>query len=303
LIGVFITLVNLVALFILAQAKKMIIQIKILSMNLAVTDLLTGVAVLGDSFLSPVLPENVCRPLLYLYCLGVLVSFLTVTGMVLDRFYAMFFPFKYHNFLEKKTCLFIVALLWICGCLLSVVNFYDGFQIYDIQEIEVCIAYVMVGKTGLTIVTVLFCIFMAMNVVLYILMFRKMFKLSNAVHIADALNRRKHFQNQAKTLMNLSAITATFMVLYTPLIVMNLVDIFNRNPAMKTTILNLQSRFGALVLLNSFINPFLFVWRFMECRYTFLIIICYCNKTRRDHYCDLRKTHCVSFLDVPKTRS
>jgi hypothetical protein len=189
LIGVFIMLVNLVALFILTRTKKMRIQIKILSMNLAVTDLWTGVAVLGDSFLSPVLPESLCRPLLYLYCLGVVVSFLTITGMVFDRFYALFFPFKYHHDLEKKACLFIIAFLWLCGCLLTAVNFYDGFQIYDIQELEVCAAYIMVGKTGLTIVTVLFCIFIAVNIILYILMFKKMFKLSNSVHTADSLNR------------------------------------------------------------------------------------------------------------------
>ncbi|XP_048755531.1 melanocortin receptor 3-like [Ostrea edulis] len=303
LIGVLITLVNLLALFILAQIKKMSLQIKMLSMNLAVTDLLTGVAVLGDSCLSPILPESLCRPLMYLYCLGVVVSFLNITGMLFDRFCALFFPFKYHNFLEKKTCLFIIASLWFCGCLLTVVNFHDGFRIYDIQDLQVCASYIMVGKTGLAIVTFLFCIFMILNIVLYILMFMKMYKLSYSVHTADSLNRQRHFKSQAKILINLSAITGAFMVLYTPMIVMSMIDIFDKNPAMKKTILMLQSRFGVLVLLNSFVNPFLFVWRFLECRYTFLLMVCYCNKTKREYYRDFKKTQCVSFLDVPMRSS
>jgi hypothetical protein len=303
LIGILIMLVNLVALFILAQTKKMSLHIKMLSMNLAATDLLTGVAVLGDSCLSPILPESLCRPLMYLYCLSVVVSFLNITGMLVDRFCALFFPFKYHNFLEKKTCLIIIGSIWFCGCLLTVVNFYDGFQIYDVQELEICASYIVVGKTGLAIVTVTFCLLMIVNIVLYILMFKKMFKLSNSVHTADTLNRYRNFQNQAKTVINLSAITVCFMVLYTPMIVLSMIDIFDKNPTMKKTILILQSRFGVLVLLNSFINPFLFVWRFMECRYTFLIMICYCSKKKRDHYRDVRKTHCVSFLDVPSTNT
>jgi hypothetical protein len=301
LIGVSITIVNIVALLLLAQTKKMNVQIKLLSMNLAVTDLLTGIVILGDSCISPILPESLCRTLMYCYCLVVVVSFLNITGMLIDRFCALFSPFKYHNFLKKKTYVFIILSFWLCGCLLTVVHFYDGFRVYDSQELALCSGYIIVGKTGLTIVTVMFCLFMVVNIVLYILMFMKIFKLSNAVCAADSLNRQRQFKTQAKVLMNLSAITGSFMILYTPMIVMNMFAIFHEDPEMKRTILTLQNVAGFFTLLNSFINPFLFVWRFTECRYTLLLMICYCSKTKRENYRNIRKRHGVSFLEVPNT--
>lgn len=299
LLGTVIILLNLLALLILAQCQKMNFQIKVMTMNLALTDLLTGVAILLDSFLSPVLPEYLCRPLMYLYCIGVVVSFMTITGLLLDRFVAIFFPFRYQTIVlhEKKFSFAVVLLLWVAGVFLSAVNYIDGFKIYGSVRTAVCAAYIMTGRAGLATVTMIFCFLLISNGFLYMLMFMKISKLSKAVHPSDNLRSCYLYRTQTRVLFKLSAITVSFMLLYIPLIVLNTIVVFNNNLA--RMLLTWQSLAGCLILLNSFVNPFLFVLRFTECRYTFLSIVCFACKSQREKYQNLKKRFVVSFLEEP----
>ncbi|XP_056001615.1 melanocyte-stimulating hormone receptor-like [Ostrea edulis] len=296
LIGLTIFIVNLSAIFILVKSKTMNQHIRLMSVNLAFTDMMTGVAILVDSFLPLMLEEGLCRFLLYLYCIGVTVSFLTITGMLLDRFLALFYPFRYHTVIEKDRRPSIIFGLWMTGLLLTVVNFNDGFQAYEFQQFVACASYITVGRTGLTIVTVVFCFLIALDMVLYGLMLIKIHKISNSIACLETLTREKQFRSHARILIKLSTILGCFTFLYTPMIVLNIIDVSNTSPVLKKRILTWQSFTGFLILLNSLINPFLFVWRYTECRYTFLMIICHCSKHRREKYSTLKKQHFVSFL-------
>ncbi|XP_062601018.1 beta-2 adrenergic receptor-like [Saccostrea cucullata] len=289
LIGLIIALINLAAILILAQCKRMNHQIRLMSINLAVTDLMTGVAILIDAFLPTMLEEGLCRFLMYFYCIGVVVSFLTITGMLVDRFVALYFPFGYLVLLGKERSLGIILGIWFTGLILTAVNFFDGFQAYQYQDFVICAQYTVRGKTGLLTVTAIFCFLIVVDVVLYMLMFIKMYKISGATSGLETLTREKQFKYQARILIKLSAILGCFMLLYTPMIIINIIDIINTDPSNKRVILTWQSFAGLLVLLNSFINPFLYVWRYTECRYTFLMIICCCNKNRREKYRKLKK--------------
>lgn len=125
----------------------------------------------------------------------------------------------------------------------------------------------------------------------------KISKLSKAVHPSDNLRSYYLYRTQTRVLFKLSAITVSFMLLYIPLIVLNTIVVFNNNLA--RTLLTWQSLAGCLILLNAFLNPFLFVLRFTECRYTFLSIVCFACKTQRVKYQNLKKRFVVSFLEEP----
>lgn len=291
-IGLLISLINLLAIVILFQCKKMNIHIRLLSMNLAFTDLMTGLAILVDSFLSPILPEGLCRLVLYLYCIGVVISFLTINAMLIDRLVALYFPFKYHNLLTREKCPVFIFVIWITGSVLTVVNYHDGFSIYETKDLTFCINAFVVGKTGLTIVTVFFCISLIIDLLFYLLMF---IKIRGMTCPTQDGHPQRPFRQQVKILMKLLTITGTFMVLYTPQIVLNVI-VLTSTSSLQKTVLNFQGLAGFLILFNSFINPFLYVWRFTECRYTLLIVVCYCNKARRQKYGNLKKQFYVSFL-------
>ncbi|XP_065939449.1 melanocortin receptor 5-like [Magallana gigas] len=258
--GMTIVSLNLLALLILAQTKRMNFQIKVMTMNLAVTDFLTGIAIVLDSFLSLALPEYLCRPLMYLYCIGVVVSFMTITGLLLDRVFAIFHPFRYQRFAshEKKFSSVVLVTLWIAGGFLSAVNYIDGFKIYNT-------AYVAI------------------------------YRLSRSVYPNDELRSIHLYKKHTSILFKLSAITVSFMLLYTPMIVLNGIAVLNNDLA--KSLQGWQRFAGLLILLNSFINPFLFVLRFTECRYTFLSIVCFACKSQREKYKNLKKQFGVSFLD------
>ncbi|XP_061187007.1 sphingosine 1-phosphate receptor 1-like [Saccostrea echinata] len=291
-------LVNFLALIILARCQKMNIQIKAMTMNLALVDLMTGVAILLDSFLSPVLPESICRPLTYLYCIGVIVSFATITGLLLDRFLAIYYPYRYQkvHLHEKQCSVIVISGTWIVGIILSVLNYVDGFLIYKTQRTALCVSYVMTGKIGLAIVTMVFCFLLVFNMFLYLLMFIKIYRLSRSAYPKNTM-KGNLYSNQARVLIKLSAIIGSFMLLYTPLIVINVIVVVVDNN-MAETLLTWQSFAGFLILLNSFLNPFLYVWRFTECRYTFLSMVCCCWKSRKEKYENLKKKFFVSFLQA-----
>jgi hypothetical protein len=185
--------------------------------------------------------------------------------------------------------------IWITGSILTILNYYDGFSLYQMKDMAFCVNAFMVGNTGLTINTVNFCISLIIDLLLYILMFAKIRGMTHPAQDGHQL-RQRSYQQQARILMKLSAITGSFIFLYTPQIVLNVIWLLC-DPSLQKTILTLQSLAGFLILFNSFINPFLYVWRFTECRYTLLMIICFCNKTRQEKYRNLRKQFYVSFLD------
>lgn len=130
---------------------------------------------------------------------------------------------------------------------------------------------------------------------LYMLMFIKIYRLSRSIFPNDELRSIHLYKKHTRILFKLSAITVSFMLLYTPMIVLNVIVVFNNDLAI--SVLGWQRFAGLLVLLNSFINPFLFVLRFTECRYTFLAIVCFACKAQREKYQNLKKQFGVSFLN------
>lgn len=297
LTGLLISATNTLALIILFKCKKMNYQIKLMSTNLAVTDLVAGLTILGDSVLAPALPEGLCRPLLYLYSLSVIASFLTITGMLVDRFVSLYYPFQYNYFFRRERWPAILAGIWLAGIVLTLVNYYDGFAVYEVRSTFICANSVMVGKSGLAIVTVIFCLLVIVNSLLYLFMYIKIYKMSQLTIIFPY--QQRSLKSHSKILFKLSAITGSFMCLYLPQILLNVVGLFiTAAPSMQRTFLTMQSFAGFLILFNSFINPFLYVWWFTECRYTFLMMVCRCNKKRWKQYENYKKQFYVSFLDV-----
>lgn len=141
----------------------------------------------------------------------------------------------------------------------------------------------------------LFSSFIILNLCLYMLMFNKIYRLSRSVYPNDELRSIHLYKKHTSILFKLSAITVSFMLLYTPMILLNGIAVFNNDLA--KSLQGWQRFAGLLILLNSFINPFLFVLRFTECRYIFLSIVCFACKSQREKYQNLKKQFGVSFLD------
>lgn len=247
----------------------------------------------------PVLPEGLCRTLLYMYSVSVIVSFQTITGMLCDRFLALYFPFKYDYYFTREKWNGLVVSIWVLGILLAIINYHDGFGIFENRDAAICINAVMVGKTGLTIVTLIFCVSIIVDIFLYLFMFIKLHQMSRATK--NSAYQCGSFRSQATVLIKLSAIIGSFMVLYLPQILLNVVGLLTTSPSTQKTILTVQSFTGFFILLNSFLNPFLYVWNYTECRYTFLTLVCYCNKKRRDQYKNQKKQFFVSFLQLTRS--
>lgn len=149
-------------------------------MNLVLMDLLIGVVIFLDFFLSLVFFEYLCWFLMYLYCIGVVVFFMIIMGLLVDCFVVIFY-------FEKKFFFVVVIFLWVVGVFLLVVNFIDGFKIYGLVWMVVCVFYIMMGRVGLVMVIMVFCFLFVLNVFFYMLMFMKIFKFFKVVYFSDNL--------------------------------------------------------------------------------------------------------------------
>lgn len=299
-LGVFLTTINVFALGVLSSCRKMMVQIRLMAINLSCTDLLAGVLLIADTYLPVNISLISCRTLLVFWDMAVVVSYCTTTVLSVDPYISMTFPLRYHALMNKTRIKVMMGLTWVVGFIFHFVRYADEFQTYT-----VCIPNLYhQGKFSRKIDVTVFAASILINVILNIVMFRRIIKISRVSRINPLdQNVRKTMEN-IRIFTRVLVITGTFLFLYTPVVILNLIISYSNDKKFALSLTGWVSLAGMLCVLNSFANPFLYAWRFRECRYQFLIALCYCSKKRREHYKSMKKksyiTYNISSRDVPE---
>lgn len=122
-VGVVMLLEIMISIILLWKSTRLLFQIRNLSLNLAISDFLTGF------FLA--LPNTLfyekyqCDIKKYPCFLFVNVSLLIVTMMNLDRCFVFAFAMRYYSFITKNIIMIVCALAWIFGIFLTYGMFFD----------------------------------------------------------------------------------------------------------------------------------------------------------------------------------
>lgn len=262
---------NFVSIIILRRCTKLLFQIRSLSLNLAISDFVTGfILALPNSVL--ITPFQ-CDFKKYLSFLCINVSLLIITMMNLDRYFAFAYAMRYYSFITKK----LISRLCIGAWMLSFLLTYGMFFRYDSNFVLTCEVIVNCPKNEIN--TTFKCTLLSLGILNFVIFgyfLREIRKRSFQVHFNKAVN---FSEKQSRTVRKVSLIVGLFLVGFFPFITIITFPIFNLKEGFGKSIYLLTA---FLLLLNSAINPVMYVWRFQEARYHFKKLLCFWNKTMVD---------------------
>lgn len=276
-----IVFLNSFAAIILKRSKKLPYQIAIMSMNLCICDLITGVLLLIPShwfyqvfgcYLKKYLVMTVCYT-----------AFLIVTLININLCCSCLFTFHYERLVSPRRIRICCAVSWLFGFLLAYMLYYTG----DPSKVGIACTKYKTGQENGTSSYIVFGILIFDYAMYGYLTYvtRKSRRVSPQINeIQPNLTCRKNFSK-------LSILTTTFFVLQSPTIIyFTLLLIFNfpRNQEVEICFLVIR-------LLNCIINPFLYVGRFQECKYQLKLLVTVCNKNRNEEIHAERRQYFASY--------
>lgn len=287
-IGAIICVVNLLTIIILLRSDRLIYQIRILSINLAITNFVTGLTL---SFPHAVFGS--CRLKKYFSEPFIQVSLLTVTMFNVDRCLAMKYAYNYYNIMTKRVFVVICVIFWIMGFIISYWTFYDPSH-----PLGISCWYIALYETPSSLVRETAVYFRVLLILL---------NLFSYIHMAHVVNKRVNVtaefgnadkREQINIIKKLSVITGFFLLCVTPLVLMHIIPNIDYE---NNTVRMVLSVLGLLYIFNSAINPILYVWRFTEVRFQFKRLLFFWSTTRlnllkieRNNYFG---TYCIDRID------
>lgn len=276
-VGLFILIENIFTFIVLLRCQKILLQIRILSITLCTTDLLTGLNFSIPDFFHEEYFQ--CRLKKYPQTFLATMSILTVSMINADRCLAFYYGINYYIRVTPKRVKMAVVFMWIICIVNSYLTFYDEQSSYGIccsvMEFTPNNTINFVGKS--TNVIILFS-----NIFFY-------------SYIVSSIKSRE----QKAVVGKLTIITGCVLVSCGPGMLVFLLfpmdKVENRRYFLYT---------GLLVLLNSIINPCLYVWRFREARYQCRKIVCFWNRKMLQQDDNNRKqSHATYRINVTSVHS
>lgn len=257
--GIIITLENIISCSILYRCTRVNYQIRILSINLCLSDLIAGIS-LCFPIEAYTFGQN-CGFKKYFNTTFVTISLLTVTMMDIDRCLAIHFGIQYYNYISRRLLTIVCICFWFVSLLIGYMMYFDFDGQYGIH----CEPIYHSPKNAITIcastfllVSILSNIFMFLFLVLKV---RRGYHQRKDVNFSAQMSMR--FTEQAMVIKKLMAITGCFIFCATPYIITTFPVLDYNTPVRK----KIHIITAVTLLANSAINPILYVWRFREARY------------------------------------
>ncbi|XP_022307973.2 uncharacterized protein LOC111113973 [Crassostrea virginica] len=262
--GLLITIVNLFSFVALYRCFRLCFQIRILAINLCLSDLFTGTSLV-------VPPQfyyyNNCVYKKYLTSTFMVVSSFTVTMMNLDRCLAIRYGIRYYIYMNKKVLISLCASFWVLSIPLVYLLYFNMETSLGIS----CRPILYVAKNSVTITV---SAILLANIVSNLFMFVFLVLTLRMSAGRSPYTKDKRYAEQARVIRKLLVITGCFTVCSLPYIITIFPILDNDDPQFwtvhKVTVLIFTS--------NSFINPLLYVWRLREARYQAKRLLCCWNR-------------------------
>lgn len=131
-IGSLVIIENVLAIIILYRCTRLNFQIRLLSLNLTLTDLLTGI-MLSMPLQTLRFGEENCEFKKYTSFLFLNTSLLTVTLFNLDRCFVFWFSMRYYAYITKRLILKFCVILWSVSLLMTYMMFFNSDMPFGIH--------------------------------------------------------------------------------------------------------------------------------------------------------------------------
>ena len=269
--GIPIFLANLLGIIVVWQSTKLPFQIRLLTLNMSYAD--------GGIGLFMLFPRRwlyqECNIRKYLLEIMGTSSFLTITAFNVDRCLIIFYAIHYTMFITKSRIFTVCVVIWIFSLLIV-------YLLYSNEELETLgfsceEAFTGNLRTTNIIGHIVRTIIIIMNVIIMIVLclyLRNRMKVMS--HTGSQQFKTKHWDYQVVTVKKILLITMFFTILYTPYMICQL---FVSTQIQTRSDFILKALSALASMLNSFINPFLYIFRFKECRFQLKLLFCRWNKS------------------------
>lgn len=257
---------NIIALMILLKCRRMNFQIKVICVNMVVTDLLTSTFTFVDS-IATVKSLHLIPAWCVTRCIiGVMLitaSLFFMTLLAIDRLFSITMALRYHVLVTQNRTIAVSVLTWIVSLLVTSLSYVNGFE-----RKAPCICFDNEGNKFITLIFRNICFLLI--IISYSIIFWMVLKQNRTIQCMGNKNRF----NFGPTI-KISAIVGALCVMYFP---KNAYFIYITATGKKVQdSLKLYAVLAYIEKLNSFINPFLYVWRFTECRIQIIKLFCRFN--------------------------
>lgn len=290
-IGIVITSANLLSFVALYRCSRLSFQIRILAINLCVSDILIGV--------SMVLPARIyyinnCLYKKYIASAFLVVSSLTITMINLDRCLAIHYGIRYYTYMSKKVLTSICVAFWVLSMVLSYLMYFNPNSEFGVS----CQPIMYVPKNSVTIAVSVFLVLnIASNVVMFTYLVRAVRKSLHVYHYRYGHVTDKYRDQQTIVIQKLVVITGCFIACSLPYMITTFPILGSDIPSRK------QAHIVTSIIftMNSAINPFLYVWRLQETRYQMKRLLCFWNRSYTEKLEQRNKadtaTYCINVID------
>ena len=302
LVGISLAL-NIFAIVALYKSKNLSYNIRIFSVNLAITDIVTSVIgglflVVNGELVFETTKEDCFQTVsgIYFVTYMYLTSSLIVTAMGIDRFVSIAYPYKYLDFISNKKgrIIRVSVLLWAIALVVivchDIVNnsrlFHCAIGSEIGEEFLIGIQNSNFHVLGLTNLCILIT-----NLATYIAILAKLWKQPSEVR-----NR----ENAA--LGKILAFAASYALLHGPFNITTVLVVFNDGLTPSPTIFKVLV---TISLLGIIVDPILYAWRYIDCRLQMLMLLCHCNRSYMDKLRQKRNdfygSYVINIADVKNT--
>ena len=252
--GILITILNIFSFVALYRCSRLSFQIRILAINLSLSDVLTGTSLAVPHWYYY---YNNCVYKKYLtsYFLGV--SSFTVTMINLDRCFAIHYGIRYFTYISKKLLISLCVSFWVLSIPIVYLLYFD----METSDGISCKPIVYVAKNPVTITV---SAILLANIVSNLLMF---VFLVNTLRMSAGRTRPyskdNRYQEKSRVIQKLVVIAGCFTVCSLPYIIATFPILDSDDPRFRTV----HIVTSLIFMSNSFLNPLLYVWRLREARY------------------------------------
>jgi hypothetical protein len=264
---------NCIAMIVLYRSSRLIFQVKFLTINLSIADFLVGLMLM--------LPEihlNFwgCNVKKYFIFTVLCVSLLSITMINGDRVLIFRFAMRYYEHITKRTLAVLCVITWPIAVLLSYLMFFDkshaiGLNCDYVYRIPKETS-VMITTRSLQLLIMLSNILMLAYMVYYIR--HKFRRVENSGNVSQSMGSR-----DAKLIRKLWYLAGGFIVMTFPfLISMNLSLIVGEQRSLTRVVFVCF----IICMMNSALNPVVYVWRFREPRFQLQLLVCCCSTYFKD---------------------
>ena len=289
---------NLISVVILVQCKKMAFQVRTFTIQLAITDVVSGFLTSMVGLRISTYSFATCRLSYQSHSLISIMTTFTITAMAGDRFLALCFPFRYHRMVTAQRVKYLSAMLWILSLACSLLNliWMDTTIYKGCNYIEN-----VIGRDGFRMYSTLWGLVILVNICFYagILWATVCKGQSSGQDMTD--RRRERARLQRIILTKMLFITGLFVVTYFPSLIMMFfmaLDYDNRKKYLTPYFI-----FVLLSFTNSMLNPVVYVWRYPECRFKLLIYCNFWSQERQDQLRDRMNRYNATYNMAINSRS